>query len=489
MSRVSSLSIASLIFLFLCSGVAFAGQWAQQCSAAGKEAQSKCKAAEAALKGKEAGLTSPPGANDIRNNSARLASNAGTLAGLTAATRAECAAAQKECEQKCKAEKGKAQPHASNPQDPLYGPAKQDVSSAIDQATKSDCTGPLSQEQQKLQQAENNLKNDQNAANNSKDASQGGAPQIPPISPPQGGGDKQEEQKQGLNCDNEEGARYSDCNSKFIAKCTDRMSESGCEAFGGRYCGSATGGSSVTMNRTTNLVIDKSGEGLGSGFCKMYTAYKFCQSVGHTDCPSCRGSAAYSSPACQADPSKCVPNMSSGQLSEAQNKCPTDPVFLDPTIAKAIENGTGTSGADGTKNNEPTKTQLPTAGGAGSTGSTAGGSGGGLGSAGNNPAANNETPLGGATPESLPGGNASAVGSGGAGGYGGGEESTSVGEDEKRDPASGGGGNSILPANAVEGMPARDVSNRFGPNLFSISSEIYRTRCAEERFTTCVRKK
>lgn len=494
MSWISTFTF--LVLMVFAGGNAWAGQWAEACSGHGRKAQAECKAAEGILKAKDAARSALPGNNDIQNNAARLAANAAAQGADVAAAQGACKAAQTKCESQCEGEKGKAQPHAANKFSPLHQEAKLDISTMIDNAKKKDCTGPLKKEQDKLQQAKDNLNKDQNAANNTKDASNsGGAPQIPPIQPPQKE-EKTPEEKQALNCEGDEGARYSDCNAKYIAKCMDRMNESGCETFAGRYCGNASGGNSVNLKagenahfktHSANYVVDKSGEGLGSGFCKMVTAYRFCQAVGRTECPSCRGGALYSSAACQSDPSKCVPTLSSGQLADAKNKCPTDPIFLDPTVAKAVENGEGTKPGD---KNEPSTPVINPDKTAGAPVAGNGSGGGGLGGGGGTGPIGAEGALNGATPESLPIGDANPVSAGGAAGSGSGnyaEESSE--EEENRDPASAGGAAGILPAAAVEGLPARDVSNQFGPNLFSISSQVYRNMCAAEKFSTCANRK
>ncbi len=479
-----------------------ANAWAgiSQCQKDAKKAEDDCdkafKDANAADAARSADTQAGSG-NDINQNCSKMGNDIGKQQGNVGQAQAKCSAALGKCSSSCK----EADTDAKT--EPAMGIERGKIA-----ARRSQCQNKISPQVAQLAQALGNLAKNAAEAAACKQASENGKggqpPQIPPPPPKE---DKPKEEKQALNCDGEEGARYSDCNAKYLAKCMNKMNESGCELFANRYCGNATGGSSVNVNnggglggglggmraqsafktQATNLVVDKSGEGLGSGFCKMVTAYRFCQAVGRTECPSCRGQYAYSTAACQNDPTKCIPNISNEQLTDAKNKCPTDPIFLDPSVAKALENGEGVSNQ--TKNNEPVKTQAPTAGaggsGSGGSGSTGGGAlgGGGAGVIG----ANNEG-IDGATPESLPGGSANAVGSGGAGGYGG-EESVTEEEEENRDPASAGMSDGILPASAVEGMPARDVSNQYGPNLFSISSQVYRTLCAAEKLSTCVQRR
>lgn len=467
-------------FLIFTGFAAHAGPWAQACSGHGKEGQGKCAAAQGELKAKDAARSASRGGTNINVNAGRLAADAAAQKADVEAAKAKCKQAREECEQKCDGEKDKARPMSQlKPCTGLCPIAKNDIASLIDIKKKSDCTAPITAQEKLLEQASKNLGNDKNAADDTGKQSQGGPPQIPPIQPPQKE-EKEKKEEEKLACEGDEGARYSDCNAKYVAKCNDRMNESGCETFANRYCGAASVGASVK-----NYVADKSGEGLGSGFCKGYTAYKFCKSVERSECPSCRGSALHSSPECQANPLKCV---SSAQLSEAKNKCPSDPIFLDPAVLAAA-NG-DTSGSNPYKNNEPVSTAK---GGTQTPGAGSGGASGGVGAGGALPGAGQAVGLpgqgegmNGAVPESLPGGNASAVGSGSAGNYG---EGSVAEEEENRDPAATGLSEGVLPASAVEGMPARDVSNQYGPNLFSISTQVYRNLCAAEKLSTCVQRR
>jgi hypothetical protein len=320
----------------------------------------------------------------------------------------------------------------------------------------------------------------------SGEQSKGGAPQIPPITPPpkEEKKDEQQAQKEALKCESNEGARYSDCNGYYTANCTStNMSGANCNEFAQRYCGSASGGGQANANiggATGAVVVDKGGEGLGSPFCSMYQAYKFCQAGARGGCPSCRGTASFSSPTCQNDPSKC---MSSEQLVDAQNKCPTDPIFLNPNVQKQIADAKNPEKiAEGTSTSKTPGAIPPSAAG----GASSGGGSSGLGGSGGTGAGGG---IEGATPESLPVGTAvqMELGNGGGGSGGSGEYNFGDEEEAGRGPA-GLTEQSVMPAGAVQGL-AKDISNQFGPNVFSISSTVYRSMCSKGTLTACKRGK
>ncbi len=420
--------------------------------------------------------------NDINQNCDKLGQDIGKQQGDVSQAKARCSAALQKCQDAC------------NPSDTdeKTEPGRSQESAQISQKL-NECKSDISSKIAQLSAALAGLAKNAPQAAACKAQSDSGQPQQ--MQPPQNAQpqDQQQsgnEQKQALNCYGEEGARYSDCNAAYLARCQSDMSSLGCEAFASRYCGTAKPGTSANVGGSAHLVVDKSGEGLGSAFCKMVTAYNFCKAGGRGECPSCRGMYAYSSPACQNDPSKCLP-FGVKDLKEAKIKCPSDPVFLDPNVLKLAEQKESGAGEQGDYPSE--RTAGSAGGGSGGSGiiygpggsgqgaviGGAGGTGSGVGGA-----------LDGATPESRPIGSATAMTTGSGGGYSSQAARSESSEDDSsyRAPGSAGRGQTVLPAGPVAGLSA-DVSNQFGPNLFSIASTIYRDMCAKEKFTTCVRKK
>jgi hypothetical protein len=158
---------------------------------------------------------------------------------------------------------------------------------------------------------------------------------------------------------------------------------------------------------------------------------------------------------------------------------------LDPEVQKQISAG---------KTEDPTKPAPEFGGtkstervGSGVSGST-GGSSGSLAGAGANGAGSGQGSLNGATPESLPVGTSVDMSTGGGGGARGpGSLSEASSEEESKNGAPF-TKQPLLPAQAVAGL-AKDVSNEFGPNLFSISTTVYRNMCAAGRLVHCTNKK
>jgi hypothetical protein len=228
-------------------------------------------------------------------------------------------------------------------------------------------------------------------------------------------------------------------------------------------------------------VVDKGGEGLGSDFCRMYQAYKFCQSGSREECPSCRGTASYGSGECISNAAKCL---SPADLTDAQNKCPTDPIFLDPEVKKQIAEADPKDpekiAEEGGGGKAPPTTP-PVAGAAGAAGS---GGGGGLGGGGDGSAGGAAAEYGSAQ-ESLPMGTAVGADSGGGGGGFGSGRFPTFGdeEDPTRRPSSGLSPQSSRGGGA-EGLP-QDVSVQNGPNVFSLSTMVYRSMCGRGSLSRC----
>lgn len=444
------------------------------CNSGAKAAEDQCRAAEAALKASDAARSASTAASsgtDINQNCSNLGRDIGQQQGDIGKAQSQCSAALSRCSSSCT-------PNPINPAE----------NGAIE-SRKSQCINTINKELADLGTAMGNLAGNGAQSAACQQASQGKPPQMPPMQPPQ----SQNEEKKSMTCDSAEGARYSDCNSIFISKCTKDMNASYCSEFSDRYCGSATvgGQSNLSGSKTgfatavAGVVVDKGGEGLGSSFCNMVTAYKFCQASGRGECPTCRGLYSYSSPDCQNDPKKCIPSMTGSQLESAKNNCPLDPVFMDPVALKKLE--------EGIKKESPTETPAKTGGATpervGSAGSAAtGGTGRGLSESGPGGAGSGSGALNGTTPESLPNGIAVGMETGSSGGSASGSSySPEEDADEKANGGPLGSKKPLMPAEAVAGM-AKDVSNQFGPNIFSISTAVYRNMCSQGRLTHCKAK-
>ena len=497
---MGGVSIYLIVAAALVIGPSSAHAGLPKCNADAGQAEKDCKQAADQVNAKDKSRSAATGAgagDDINQNCDKIGKDISQQQGEAGLAKAKCEASLKKCGDSCK------ESDTAAPIDPAKSIEQGNISKR-----RSRCQNDITPKIGELSQALSQLANNANQAGACKQASDkggGGAPPpIPPMTPAE---KKGEQKKEAMKCDSSEGVRYSDCNGLYIAKCTPNMSVAGCQEFAGRYCGSATSGTQTdvtvsggagvqrenfakaqalkTQSRgfnTASVVVDKGGEGLGTGFCRMVTAYKFCQATGRGECPSCKGMHDYNSPVCQNDPSKCMASLSHEGLVAAKNKCPTDPLFLDPAVQKKM-----TEAEAGKKETVDAGQRVKVPDRLGGGGATGGGGGSGPGGAGS---AARGGGLDGATPESLPVGTAVGIdtSSGGGGGSGGSSGQSPTDEVEEDSKPRGLSTESILPAESVTGMP-RDISNQFGPNVFSISSAVYKSMCGKGTLSRCQPRK
>jgi len=492
MGRVFSIILVSLA-VFLAPYSAHSGIWKERCREAAEKAVKECKAAEQAMQAADAARSANTAAgsgNDVNQNCQKMGNDIGQQQGEVGKAQGACQAAKGKCQGECEAAKGEAEAVAA-----VKPIAKADAA-AIPGVKSGQCEAPIDGQLAKLAQAMSNLaKNAAQAAACKQASDKGGGGMPPPPQMPQNQDEKKEaEKKEALKCESTEGIRYSDCNNYYLQKCMGAIQSTNCEEFANRYCGSASAGKQADVviqpesttyrqqsYKAASVVVDKGGEGLGSGFCNMYASYKFCKNGMRESCPSCQGTHAWDSPACHNDASKCKPVLSDSQLLNAKDKCPTDPIFLDPAVQKQV-----VAAEEAKKNPEagavgkpPTQ---PGGGGVAGGGGPGGGHLPGVGGGGKE----GYSPESAGSGEGAPAGTAVASPTGGSGGGYGAQSA----EDEEEGEGEGRGlsGDSIMPAAAVEGM-APDVSNQFGPNVFSISTGVYRAMCTQHRLTSCKPKR
>lgn len=499
--RAFGLPTLILLLMSFSSRRGFAGQFDDQCRQAGTAAVQSCRGAVQAAKAAESAQASSLGAsagNAINPNSGIQGSAISAQQGRLGQAQSTCQTAKQTCTQKCNQAQQQAQ---SAPDEMTQKPPHSDAQK-IPGTKASSCEAPIDSMLGELGQAQSELGKDGQGTDKTKDASQGGG-QPPSMSPPKGGDNKKEDQQNpqpqqnqqqqqsgNPNCDSDEGARYSDCNDRFIQKCSGTMNQSGCESFGARYCGSGSAAAansggllrpSFATGNNTGLVLDKRGEGLGSGFCRKYSAFKFCQQSGRGSCPSCLSLAASSSPTCLASPESCMAQNSPDQLERARSTCPSDPIFADPSMQKGSGSQISTQSVDSKDNNWKSGTGKDRVGGASGTGAMGGsGSGSSLSSS-----ASANSNLGGSSTNgtglSQGSGNSMDVGaSGGSGGYSSGGSDDSITpfrvQSHQLNPKG------LAAKDTTTGEPlAVDVSRQQGPSLFSISTSTYQSLCQSRR--------
>lgn len=468
----------------LFGSLAFAGPDKDKCTQSAEKHKNSCQQAVNGVNAADAARSGATGAAagvNVNQNSGSLGNDIASQRANIQKAKQQCEQDKKQCEKDCDQAKQSAQQGAQRKISQRQTPEpEQSDASAIPGEKQSKCTAPIAAMIGQLDSADSNLAKDSDAAKNTKDQSQnGGMPQMPQM-PQKQGDDKNQDTPQtaeagsGLKCDAGGTERFSDCNETYVKKCSVDMNAAGCNAFADRYCNlkDSSGTVQSPMMKSalpTNLVVDKTGEGLGQPFCGIVNAYRFCQVKGREACPSCLKLNGADS-------------TSSDALARAAGECPSDPAFL----ASA-----GSSAATVVTGGNP-----PSSGNTGSgtdriVGGVTGGGGGGMGSGGGSGAitsGNGGQSSGVYTPESvrrLAGGSAGGGGGADGGGGGGSMPWTPPTEDEeKKDEAAAGvdpAGSGIPPLY----QPARDVAAKASPSLFMLGSRAYTSYCTRSQIKSC----
>ncbi len=311
-------------------------------------------------------------------------------------------------------------------------------------------------------------------------------PQPPPVNPlaalqPNGQ----------IDCSKQDAYNYQACNGYMETKCNTQLDEATCVAFEGRYCsGSGTtapppvaAAAPPAIDPATGIIMSApvmgaAGEGVGTSFCQNVMAYNYCKTSGREQCPSCLQLAKNASPACTQNPGLCLAQNSLPEIEKAKQSCPTDPAFSNPAYtagggaqvppniaagapAVVLPQSVGSSAAAGRGNSAGTSTVSTGGGQEALIGSTVGSR------------ANSAQREGQA--------NANINGNSGAGvstGY----TPSSVGGNSSGGREFASAGNSYRPSSV--GGPS-DIESKFGPSLFTTSSQVIRNRCQTGRLNNC----
>ncbi len=154
-----------------------------------------------------------------------------------------------------------------------------------------------------------------------------------------------------IDCNKAENHMYAKCEQHYIHLCQANTNGTGCNEFNNLYCGmnlttstdDSEDAASIKVNNELPLVSGKSG--VGSTYCQYQVSVDYCKDDGTESCPSCRQLEQSKSPVCQANPATCLPGWTQTQLKEAQNYCPTDPMFM--IADTSTDNGTATTKEEG----------------------------------------------------------------------------------------------------------------------------------------------
>lgn len=462
-------------------------------SAAVGQAQSAVNAAKAA-EGNIASSGAAASGTNINSNSGidsnscnQQSSNLGGAIGKTNAAKSQCVSSCESAKSDAQSMAQQYQSIASSlpPQDPnkqicqTASQKCQSDSSKIEGIQKSQCEQPIDSKTNELQAGKDAMPSCQQQAKNTGSSSgMGGMPSMPQMGGGGNKGDGNQSPQQSPNsstpttptatnssnpnCSGPTAARLSDCNNQFVTNCTSDPTGPGCASFTSRYCTpSSTANSNASQTfmssvPSTNMVVDKAGEGIGTPYCQAANSSQFCQTPGHAQCPSCSGS-----------PS----SVTADQLNQAKITCPDDPLFLNPSNFASNSNSSGSKPA-------------------GSAALSVSGSGGGLSqrAAAQGEATEKQARAG---MEGYPAGLNMDVGGGSGGSYGGG---SSYGEGREpssysshlKDLFNSKDGKARKSVDAlVGGAPVRDVASAAGPSLFTLSSIAYQAYCTRVQAKNC----
>lgn len=456
----------------------------------------------------------------IQGGSGQLQGESAKVAALGNAVKAACLKAQEDCKKSCKTpeELKKCEPFGTR-----AGMAGQEAAQATDAGQQAAQTGDASgaQEGAGQQAAEGGGMNPGMAAGllgaaggilaammGKKKDDQNQQPQMPP---PTGA----LQANRTIDCSKSDAGTYSECNDQLAQLCMSSLSSAQCQAFASRYCGSASEtapnptvntnlpttppalGDGIKTAATTTVDtlgqptlfggrVGANGEGIGTPFCKVVVATKYCSQSGRDKCPSCVQLAINKSPICVNDPALCLAQNSPDQINQAKQTCPTDPAFSDPTFVA----GGGAQLPPNLRGGTPAV--LPQKDGLGQTTIAAGGGSGGpsvAGTGGSNGSGGISTSS--IRPASAAGGYAGdGVSEGRGGGAFRGSDHMGAGDRTgggyamgSRETASVGGG--YRPSSAGHSGPASDVQGQYGPSVFALGSQIIRNRCAAGKLLNC----
>ncbi|MGE3683253.1 MAG: hypothetical protein AB7G93_16130 [Bdellovibrionales bacterium] len=296
------------------------------------------------------------------------------------------------------------------------------------------------------------------------------------------------------------------CNEHLVDACIKKINDktygadTKCTNFTARYCGST--GSTTTTDTTKDDLGDglstastagtegAVGEGLGTDYCQLAFGWGYCYDSSakmkktYEMCPSCLRLKKNKSLVCEDDPSACLAQNSPAQIEKAEETCPGDPAFSDPTYAAGGGAQVPKEANQGGSLPAVILPQSQSEGhGTGSTSVSASTSASGAGSPGSKRLAARATGASeGAAREGLNAGASRGASSSGS------SSSVSLsyasvnGERGTASVSGTGGGGEYGPASTG---PAADVQGRFGPSVFALGTEVIRKRCEAGKFLNC----
>lgn len=112
------------------------------------------------------------------------------------------------------------------------------------------------------------------------------------------------------------------CYSSYVSSCMTNQNGNQCQLFANSYCGLGNGtdsGAGITPNG--------SGPGNGTSYCRATIGWRYCQTSGRSNCPTCVQQGTLTNQVCMNNPVLCIGQYSQAQLTAMQSQCPNDPYY------------------------------------------------------------------------------------------------------------------------------------------------------------------
>jgi hypothetical protein len=128
------------------------------------------------------------------------------------------------------------------------------------------------------------------------------------------------------------------CVNSYTQTCQSSPTAANCQLFTDSYCGLGNG-----TDAGQGIVPNGSGPGQSTAFCANMEAWRYCQTAGRSQCPSCLQIQMQQSAVCASNPTVCSSTLTQTQINADKANCPTDPYYTNNT--SSTSGTTGTTGS------------------------------------------------------------------------------------------------------------------------------------------------
>jgi hypothetical protein len=128
------------------------------------------------------------------------------------------------------------------------------------------------------------------------------------------------------------------CVNTYVQSCQTSPTGTDCQLFTDAYCGLGNG-----TDAGQGIVPNGQGPGQSTAYCKTMEGWRYCQTSGRSQCPSCVEAQTLQSSVCVANPGVCVGQYSQSQLASQQANCPTDPYYTNYSSGSTTASSSSTS--------------------------------------------------------------------------------------------------------------------------------------------------